>query len=188
MQSTLSKIQFKSFEGLFDVHGTQREIAFVSQDGDGPSVLAIRGLTVEDAVHILTRLEGGLLKGKDAAQPEQLSLPNMNGVKKDEKPKVVKAATPAPKPEPEAEQDEDEDDEDSAVGAITPVDIAAMAKMEKLRPVMELMVSRGYKTSKALTEISVELKDKIPALQEVDKKGNFEARIDRAAMVILGHE
>ncbi len=114
MHPVLGKIQFKSFEGLYDINGTSREVAFVDKDGDGPSVLAIRGLSVEDAIHILHQLSGVLLKGKDAEQPakEQLALPHTNGVKKDAakvetKPEPKKETKPAPKveakPEPEPE-------------------------------------------------------------------------------------
>lgn len=194
MHPVLGKIQFKSFDGMCDVHGTQREVAYVSQDGDGPAVLAIRGLTVEDAIQVLAQLEGGLLKGKDAeqpARPEQLSLPGTNGVKKEwARPVPVVVVKPAHAPEPQEEEAEDADveAEDGAEAALATTDIAAMAKMEKLRPVIELMITKGFKTAKAITEIAAKVKDEIPALREVDKKGNFEARIDRAAMVVLGHE
>jgi len=183
MHPVLSKFKFKSFDGLFDVHGTERQVAFVPADDGEDAVLAIRGLSIEDALHVLDHINGGLLKGDDAINPASKPKSNGAGVKTDtaspkaERHKRQKIEVVQPEPEPESDDDLDEGKD---------VDVDAMTKMEKLRPVIEHMVSRGYKSAADIVTLSSSLKDQIPALKEVEKKGDFEKRMERAAMVVLG--
>jgi hypothetical protein len=193
-------MKFNSFDGSFDIHGTEREIAFVPAADGELSVLAIRGLSIEDALHVLSALNGGLLKGKDAEQ-----LPLRLGQRKTETKPAAPASPPkaeskpATKPAPainvvhqlepeDADAEDEEDDEDTELtdDVIKAGDIAAMAKMEKLRPVIEHLVSLGFKSAAAITSISESIKGNVPALMEVDKKGDFGKRMERAAMVVLG--
>lgn len=213
MSQSLGSIKLKSFEGTANIHGTEREVAFVPDDGSEPGVLLIRGVGYDDAVHIINALEGGLLKGKDAEQPKtqmKFSEPgteqkSTNGVKaetkKADKPaKVIDAKSEEKKPEPPKQEtkavevedasedvsDDLGDDEDTGLEQSSDLDVPTMAKMEKLRPVIEHMIAKGFNTPKAILEASQRVKGLVPALMEVEKKGEFDKRIDRAAQTVLG--
>jgi hypothetical protein len=208
----LDKIKFKAFDGEVDIHGTNREVTFMSADGDEPSVLIIKGLKLEDAFHVLDHLRGGLLKDKDAEQPalvksrvdntdtvtekpttkpERDAKGPIDFAKKAKEVKEAKAreAAKAKEPEPEPEQldlpikDEDEDDLDGDDGG--ELDVAVMAKMEKLREVIEHMVAAGHDTADKIVEVSRRYKNDVPLLRLVEEKGGFDKRMERNALVVL---
>jgi hypothetical protein len=200
MHPVLEKIKMKSFEGELDIHGTAREVCFAEGSEGEPSVLVIKGLPVADALHVLDRLRGGLLKDKDAENPPRASEKAMAAAKKDpdfarkseEKPEPVKATNGKPPKleavpkHPEEAQPEDADDLDG--GATPSIDIEELSKLEKLRDVIEYLAKCGYKTAGSIVKVSSDIKEKVPALMVVDGKGGFEKRMERAALVVLGGE
>jgi len=198
---TLDKIKFKSFDGAVDIHGTDRDVTFMSADGDEPSVLIIRGLKLEDALHVLDRLRGGLLKEADlpSAAPEAKPQPKVEAkgpidfAKRAKEAKAAKEVKIVPAPEPEQltlphtkeEVVEDEDDdmgEDAEPGEL---DVVAMSKMEKLREVIEYMVEAGHNTADKIVEVSRRFKNDVPLLRLVEEKGGFDKRMERNALVVL---
>lgn len=194
----------KAFEATINIHGTERDVTYSPKVEDfEDSRLVIHGVSIDDAFHILSSLEGGLLKGKDAENPPVATTPAAapkTEAKKETtkaKPaKVIEAKAeekkPEPKPEPEPEPEADDDDLDSDIDDASDeggeLDIDAMAKMDKLRPVIEHMISRGFKTAKDIIDRASQIYAKVPALAEVHAKGNFEKRMERAALVVLGGE
>ncbi len=105
---------------------------------------------------------------------------------------VVKPAKPAVPPKPESEpvaEEEDDLDGESAPDAEaddnTELNVVLMNQQDKLRPVIEHMIDRGYKTAAAIVAAAIPLKDKVSAFKAVDAKGSFEKRIERAALVVL---
>jgi len=187
-------ISLASFDGEFNIHGTPRSVCYVGVDGDEPSVLVIKGLTPADALHILDQLHDGLLKGKDAENPKVDAKPDKvvkskppAEVIKEAKAQAVTTIAEIPKPAPEKTPVPVETKaEKIEVVEGGELDIAAMSKMEKLRDVIEHMASCGYKTPAQVVAASLKVLDQVPALQEVDKKGNFEKRMERGATVVLG--
>jgi hypothetical protein len=65
------------------------------------------------------------------------------------------------------------------------VDIEALAKVEKLRPVVEAVIAAGHKTPEAVLKVAKDIKPHVPVLVELDKRGDFDKRIDRAATIVL---
>ncbi|HYM53773.1 MAG TPA: hypothetical protein VES97_00310 [Solirubrobacteraceae bacterium] len=57
--------------------------------------------------------------------------------------------------------------------------------MTTLREVIEHMFTFGYNTPAKIVEVSKQLKDDVPVLREAEQKGNFEKRMDRAAITVL---
>lgn len=188
MHKVLEKIKLRGFTGDFNVHGTEREVMYSPGDNGEPSVFAIAGLSVEDALHILDRLDGGLLKGKDAENPPKVEKTTNTKVAEQVKasapPKEEKKAAPPPKePEPE---DDDLGDDDAAVDT-TGLDVGEMAKFDKLRQAIEYMIANGIKTVDEIVNQAAVLIDKVPVFKSLKEKGgDFDKRMERAALVVMG--
>lgn len=205
-------MKLSAFEASANIHGTQRTVVFLPGDGVEQSALVINGLTLEDAIHVLTTLEGGLLKGADAAQPEapKAAAPA--------KPKAPKPAEPAPAKEVQgsaakppapavvapavavaakptltsvpAQPAADDDDLDGPSGP-TDLDVAAMAGMAKLREVIEHMRDRGHNTPELVVKAAQTHVAAVPELAKVLEKAAgdgaaFAKRMERAALVVFG--
>jgi hypothetical protein len=199
MHPVLSHFKFKSFEGKFPIHGTERDVEFIDDRPDGTTVLAIHGLNAEDVFHILHQLKDGLLAGKDAEQKGAVKA-SASGVSEIKvaapKPEPVKTATvPAKKPEPvkaapkqepkpEPEQLElptDDEDAKGATGELTDEDVETLKTTEKLRGFVELVWARGFR-DEGIVEIALKMKGDVPALVQLDAKpgGDFAKRMRNA--------
>jgi hypothetical protein len=206
MHKVLEGFSFEAFEGSFPIHGTARQVSFVApnEKDEERGVLAIQGLSLADALHLLDQVSGGLLKGKDAEQPtngkSKIEVVDKTVEAKTEapakEPAKAKAAKPAPAPTPppppaaaakEPEPDVDDDDlgdEDHQVAKEPSIDIGALKKMEKLRPVIQHLMDNGYTTASQVVEVAKRIKDDVPVLIELAAKGDYEKRIDRAVVMM----
>lgn len=191
MRAVLEKIKFKGFIGSFDVHGTEREISYTPASNGDPSMLIVEGLELDDALHVLEHLHGGLLQGKDAEQPPKKEpkaekpAEHTNGTNGKAQAKAPPAPKPEPKPEPESAGDDDLDGD--VISDTIALDITAMQGMGKLREVIEHMLKSGYKKVDDIVNVSATLVEKVPALKALkDKGGDFDKRMERAALVVLG--
>lgn len=203
MHKVLEGFSFEAFEGSFPIHGTTRQVSFVApnkEDGE-LGVLAIQGLSLADALHLLDQISGGLLKGKDAEQPtngkSKIEVVDKTvEAPKETKPKETKASKPAPaqtpppppaaaakEPEPDAD-DDDLGDEPIKAEKEPSINIAVLKKMEKLRPVIQHLMDNGYVTASQIVAVATRIKDDVPVLTELAAKGDYEKRIDRAVVMM----
>lgn len=181
------------FVGATDIHGTEREVAFSPSYETEPSVLSIRGLTIEDAVHVLATLNGGLLKGKDAEPPPKAAAtkttkkkePELTLVKEEPVRKAESLADPEPEPEPDVDEDDELDGDDGGTKGTDDLDVEAMGKMTKLREVIEYMADCGHDTAEKVVEIAQRYVKVVPLLAALDAKGGFAKRLERNALVAL---
>jgi hypothetical protein len=184
-------LKLKQFHGTADINGAEREVVFSEADTHGPSVLAIKGLTVEDALYVIGYLEASLQGKKEDSRGLQ---PHHNGAAaaKQDKPAKQKAKEPEPEPEPAVEPEPDDVDADLDAevdgDASIEMDLATMQKMSKIRELVLYMKSRGASSPAKVVEAARRFKDQIPILREVDAKGHFDKRIERAAITIIEAE
>lgn len=196
MHPVADKIKMSAFEGQVEILGKTRFVtfssAFTNEDGKEvePAVLTVHGLSMAETWDVLSRLHG----------PVGVASTNTNGAKPVEptpKPVEVKKAeapkppAPAPKPEPTKAaptvKAEPEDDDLDDGGAKPDLDMEFLSKQDKLRAVLEHMISRGIKTADELTKACMSIKDRVPCLIAIEAKGGtgLERRVERSAMIVL---
>ena len=192
MHPVLGMIKFKSFEGEYPIHGTVRDVVFMDTDAAaGKSVLAIHGLSVEDALHILDRLRDGLLTPAElkdlpavSTRPAQPAKPPKGGARGVPEGKAAPrvqpvAVVPDEVDEPDVD-DADEDEGDEAQPGLTAADKAACTSMTKLREFVSLAWERGLRDD-AIVFVAESMKATVPALVELEKKGpGFDRRMRSA--------
>lgn len=207
MHPVADKIKMRAFEGRMEVLGMTREVSFMAaiQDDGGTkviesSVLTISGLSMDEAWDVLSRLHGPVdvakqadVKVLDLTKPAPKEpVKALEATKPAEtKAKAPPAPKPAPKPEPASEpveedggDDLDGDDMADELGT-SEVDLSFIGKQDKLRAVIEHMISKGYDTVAKVIACCQKYKDKSPALIAVEGKGSFDKRIERSAEIVI---
>lgn len=196
MHPVADKIKMTSFEGSIDILGQTREVTFFAQDGETKSALTISGLSMEEAWDILSRAHGPVVvstktETRSVEQPKPAPTPAKTETKTETKAAAPpskpapKVEPPKPEPEPEASTDDVDDDLDETTGGDNGPDVEVMAKADKIRTVIEYLISVGIKTPAEIVAACVRFREKVPALMTIYAKGNFEGRMQRSAEIVL---
>jgi len=196
VQSKLTDVKMEAFVGTTSILGPDRRVFYTPETGEDPSSFTIEGLSFNDVVHILGVLRGGVLTGKDAGGAKEVrAVPHPEATKpREQLPIDFTAKAKAKKAAPVLDEDEDAAEPTGAaeVAAATEAkpkangfDLVYLAKQEKLRPVIEHFIERGHDTADKIVAAAKKLAADVPALAEVEKRGNFDKRIERAATIII---
>jgi hypothetical protein len=203
MHQLMSKVGLTEFVGKLDVMGKSVTVSF--NDGSErsyeghtePTTLIIHGLTLDEAFNLLDlgRAEakpvGVPAHHESRAADEKARAAAALAKARGEAPAVVapvvsKPVAPPPPVELEPEDDQDDDLGGEVDDGGSPVlDIAAMDAMDKLRPVIEYMVSVGFTTPEQIVAAAIPIKGQVKALKILDEKGQFDKRMERAALTVL---
>lgn len=193
MRELPESLSVEYFEGDAKIKGIPVHVMFTPDD-DGKLVLFISGLSIDQA---LSLLDGKAATTQPVAQKTETPAAETKVIDISKKAKDAKAAKAETKTEavkekpardtaaPEAKV-EVSDAKSEAEIELQPLDVDFLVKQDKLRPVIEHMISRGYRSPSQIADVSKQYLATVPVLQELDKKGDFARRMERNALVVIG--
>jgi hypothetical protein len=195
----ISRFELSVIDGKVVIGGKEVGVSF--NDGSDrsnteytePSSLVIRGLTLVEALDLLSLVKTpvaapvGVPAHNEARVVDEKARADAALAKAREAAKVVAVAVkPVEKPVEVVDDDLEDSDEDEDEDSGSPMlDIAAMNKMDKLRGIIEYMVKAGFTTPEQIVAAAVPIKSDVKTLKILDEKGQFEKRLERAAMTVL---